>query len=440
LTEPPVLVRTDDTISFQWDLGSPDPAVNDDYFSVRWTGTITVPAGTYGFTMGSDDGSRLWIDDQLVMDHWDECCTYWQALVSLAEGPHDVEMEMHEHEGAAWAQLTWQHLLLNPASDENYSPSLTRDGDDNAVLTWQDNEWRIHYALFANDGAVLSQPAVYDTAHGSEFGLNYSGAGNGTLPGPDLRIQKTAAPDPVEAGDLLTYTLVVENLGNTQATGVTITDTLPADTAFARADEGGTLVGGEVRWTGKTVAAGQELTVTFAVTVTTPLTNGTLISNLAYGVESAEGATATGSPVTTVVESTPMLSVTKTAAPDPVEAGGLLTYTLVVANGGNAHATGVILTDTLPVSTTFVSATAGGALVGGEVRWTGQTVAAGATLAVHLVVRVDSSLAAGDTLANSDYGVRCTQVLTPVMGTPVTTGVVVTRWRTYLPIVLRQYP
>ncbi len=122
-----------------------------------------------------------------------------------------------------------------------------------------------------------------------------------TMVCPMLEITKGGAPDPVEAGDLLTYTLVVHNSGNGDATGATITDTIPDNTIFAWADEGGTQVGDQVQWADKVVAAGDELTVTFAVTVTTPLADGTTITNARYGVACAEGAGALGNPVTSTV-------------------------------------------------------------------------------------------------------------------------------------------
>src|SRR5205085_6554026 len=49
------------------------------------------------------------------------------------------------------------------------------------------------------------------------------------------------------------------------------------------------------------------------------------------------------------------LSITKTDSPDPVQAGGLLTYTLTVINSGGQTATGVRVTDTVPADTTFIA-------------------------------------------------------------------------------------
>jgi uncharacterized repeat protein (TIGR01451 family) len=132
------------------------------------------------------------------------------------------------------------------------------------------------------------------------------------------------------------------------------------------------------------------------------------------------------------------LAISKVATPDPVQAGGLLTYAITVHNTGFAPVTGVVISDTVPATTTFVSADSGGALVGNEVRWISQTMAAGSRLTVLFVVEVDDFVPSGTLLANDEYGVRCTEVPTPLMGAAVRTTVYWPRWL-YLPVVLRNH-
>lgn len=211
LTEPAALQRTDDTIDFQWGSGSPHASVDDDYFSVRWTGKIIVTAGAYEFSMGSDDGSRLWIDGQLIMDHWDECCTYWQRTVSLDGGEHDVEMEMHEESGDAWASLSWwagggqaiRYAILdgttydalgqpipltNPAAiiGDGYV-SVASDNAGHAILTWMDSNYsyrrNLYYALVDSSGSVLTDPMIFRTIQATDPYIfsSYDGYGNTSL-------------------------------------------------------------------------------------------------------------------------------------------------------------------------------------------------------------------------------------------------------------------
>lgn len=67
----PVLVRNDEKIHFQWTLLSPDPLVNYDFFSVRWTGFITSPiSGLLKIGVEGNDGYKLFIDEKLIIDTW----------------------------------------------------------------------------------------------------------------------------------------------------------------------------------------------------------------------------------------------------------------------------------------------------------------------------------------------------------------------------------
>ena len=192
-------------------------------------------------------------------------------------------------------------ILTNTLEDWNYDVSLARDNDDNAVFTWRDSDGlHIYYALADNAGAVRTWPLVFRAARGRWLDISWWGAGNGSLPVPVLSITKTDAPDPVAAGGLLTYTIAVQNTGSTDATGVTISDTIPANTTFAAADSGGGLVGDQVRWTGLTATVGTDLVVHFSITVG-DVPSGTLITNDGYGVTCAEGVSAAGDVVTTTI-------------------------------------------------------------------------------------------------------------------------------------------
>ncbi|MBK8195757.1 MAG: hypothetical protein IPK76_22105 [Lewinellaceae bacterium] len=71
LDEPPVLTRTDTTVNFNWGDGSPDVSVPANYFTARWTGFVEpLFSETYTFTVFSDDGCRLWVNDSLIIDKW----------------------------------------------------------------------------------------------------------------------------------------------------------------------------------------------------------------------------------------------------------------------------------------------------------------------------------------------------------------------------------
>ena len=119
-------------------------------------------------------------------------------------------------------------------------------------------------------------------------------------------------------------------------------------------------------------------------------------------------------------EAPPALSVAD--APDPVAAGGTITYTLSYSNGGATDLTGVVIRDSVPSNTTFLSATAGGALSSGTVTWTIGTLGAGATGSVQMTVRTAAALPAGTVISNGTCDIGSNETA-PVAGSPATTTV-----------------
>src|SRR5206468_3700738 len=239
---------------------------------------------------------------------------------------------------------------------------------------------------------------------------------------PVLTVSATDAPDPVSAGGTITYTLNYANTGNSGATGVVVSDTVPANTTFVSATGGGVLSAGIVTWSIGSLAAGGSGSVQLVVRVASPLANGTVITDGTYSIDSVETAPVSGTAITTTVTSAPVLAVSATDAPDPVVAGGTITYTLNYSNTGNSGATGVVLSDTVPVNTTFVSATGGGSLSAGVVTWSIGSLAAGGSGAVQLVVRVASPLANGTVITDGTYSIDSVETA-PVSGTAITTTV-----------------
>jgi uncharacterized repeat protein (TIGR01451 family)/fimbrial isopeptide formation D2 family protein len=221
-----------------------------------------------------------------------------------------------------------------------------------------------------------------------------------------LEVFKSASPSPARAGDLLTYTLAYTVTGDEPVYGVVVSDTVPENTTFVTATMPHNLVGNTVLWplgdflppeSGITQATG---VLTLVVRVESPLVSGTVIYN-AVVITDTSGLTDTDE-ITTPVESAHTLHITKTASPSPVQAGGLLTYTLAWAVTGNQPALGVTISDTLPVRTTYVACSgAPCAESGGVVTWALGTVNPPASGVVTLVVRVDSPLVSGTVIYNA---------------------------------------
>lgn len=111
----PVLVRNDAAIDFNWGRGAPAPSVNADRFSARWTRTLDLVPGRYRFTATCDDGVRLWVGNNLLIDHWYEHASETHsAEVDWPGGKLPVRMEYYEETGLAESRLSWQRLGAAP--------------------------------------------------------------------------------------------------------------------------------------------------------------------------------------------------------------------------------------------------------------------------------------------------------------------------------------
>ncbi|MDQ3252867.1 MAG: PA14 domain-containing protein, partial [Acidobacteriota bacterium] len=104
------LTRVDPTVNFDFGEGSPDPSIEPDTFSVRWTGQVQPEfSETYTFYTVSDDGVRLTINGQVVIDNLtDHAPTEDSGTITLVAGQrYDIQMEFYENAIVAVAQLLW---------------------------------------------------------------------------------------------------------------------------------------------------------------------------------------------------------------------------------------------------------------------------------------------------------------------------------------------
>jgi beta-glucosidase len=110
LSGEPRFVRTDARVDFGWTLNSPGQGIPFDWYSVRWTGSITIPpGGVQRIGVEGNDGYRLYIDDRLIIDNWAKR-SYGARLVDAAFAPgtrHALRLEFFESTGPARVRLVW---------------------------------------------------------------------------------------------------------------------------------------------------------------------------------------------------------------------------------------------------------------------------------------------------------------------------------------------
>lgn len=132
----PVLARLDPTVNFDWGTEVPAPGVGVDNFSVRWIGQV-LPRFTeqYTFYSQSDDGTRLWVNGQQLIDDWNEHGLEERSgSVALSAGTRvDIRLEYFDRAGPAAVTLLWSSpsraKQIVPRS-QLFPPAATDAGSD----------------------------------------------------------------------------------------------------------------------------------------------------------------------------------------------------------------------------------------------------------------------------------------------------------------------
>ncbi|MHC4074496.1 MAG: PA14 domain-containing protein, partial [Planctomycetota bacterium] len=166
-----VLTRTDPQINFNWSDGAPDDAVGADQFSVRWTGQVEAAfTETYTFYAKSDDGVRLWIEGQQLVDSWvNRSPSEDKGTIDLIAGQlYSVVMEYYDDDSGAVAELRWssprtpkqlipQAALSLPVKASSANPPAGAiDVKQTIILTWSAGDFASsHEVYFGTDGEAV---------------------------------------------------------------------------------------------------------------------------------------------------------------------------------------------------------------------------------------------------------------------------------------------
>jgi uncharacterized repeat protein (TIGR01451 family) len=217
-----------------------------------------------------------------------------------------------------------------------------------------------------------------------------------------LELSKKADQDAIAPGQAITYTLSLTHEHPLSPTfGVVLSDTLPFGTSFVSATEPYSLAGGMVRWDFVSLQAGESVQV--ELVVQTEMTATGKIRNESYVARSQEIEPVFGEPVETTV--VPYALDLNKAAPDHLAPGSPLTYTLTVVNEHPfAVQHDLVLTDVLPLRTSFLTATQPYTLTGDLLTWQLPGLQAGDVWQAHLVVQTPITYTGA--LVNAQYGVR----------------------------------
>ena len=220
----PVLTRVDPQVDFNWGSGdvpgenSPDASIPVDEFSARWSGELEVDiTDAYTFSIAANNGFRLFLDGQPIIDYWDNPTTASRQSdpIDLVGGTsHSIEMEYYEGTGTAVVQLSWassvreeqlipQAALSLPVKATSPSPANNAsDAQMTAILTWS--------------------PGDSATSHEIYFGADADAVKNATTASPEYKGARTIGSENYDPGKLAwdtTYYWRIDELDNTGPDG-----------------------------------------------------------------------------------------------------------------------------------------------------------------------------------------------------------------------------
>ena len=164
--------RVDRTVNFDWADRSPAPDIEPNTYSARWTGQVRPEfSEQYTFHTTSNDGVRLWVDGQLLIDNWtNHAATQDTGRITLAAGrKYDLRLEYYQNTGTAVMKLEWSSpsrarqvvpaARLYPAAPE--SISLPSDDPANPAPPPLAGDWRM---IFRDEFAEDTLDPVWRTA------------------------------------------------------------------------------------------------------------------------------------------------------------------------------------------------------------------------------------------------------------------------------------
>ena len=298
---------------------------------------------------------------------------------------------------------------------EQSTPPATRNGQD---LSWSLGEIKAHdqrdITLFARvnattpDGTLIGNSAA---ATSNEIKPGVSSPGTGfNVSNASLDIAKRASVKSVRAGDAgqdnggeFKYTIDISNTGHQAATGITVTDVIPAplEVLSVKPANSCQASGQKVSCTLPPLAAASSTSVLVYVKARENPGQVTSVTNTAT-LTSDNSAAITSNPVKVRLETAPRLEISKTLKTGlKLTPGKTISYDITVTNVGSAVASNVTVTDVLPKYTSFVNSnfTATGTTT---LTWdTLPDIAVGKSLVINLQLKLADSIPNNTTITNS---------------------------------------
>ena len=255
------VARVDPTVDFAWGSGSPAAAIGADTFSARWTGQVEAQfTGTYTFYTVSDDGVRLWVNGQQIINNWtDHAPTENSGTIALSAGQrYDIRMELYENGGGATGRLLWSSASVPKAVIPSTRLYASVSTPTSILINFQPAAAPVPAGYLADGGLVYAA-----RGNGQTYGWNADNTAQtrdrNAANSPDQRydtlnhLQKPGNPDAV-------WEIAVPN--GTYVVRVVSGDALHFDSIFRTTVEGVLTVNGTPTTTTRWIEGTATVTVT----------------------------------------------------------------------------------------------------------------------------------------------------------------------------------
>ncbi|MDA1087409.1 MAG: S8 family serine peptidase [Verrucomicrobia bacterium] len=255
--------------------------------------------------------------------------------------------------------------------------------DSNAMLTLSALVAPGSGGLSITNVAVLTNASPPDAGGG-----NNVAAAAVDVTSVDLDLLKTVDVSQPDEAQLITYTLIVTNQGPDAATGIKISDALPAGVTFSNSAPSQGTYSNDV-WDAGSLPAGQGATLDLIVRVDAA-TSGTVITNSAAvsAIDQEDGNVTNNAAQALIAVTFVDIGITKTVNDPTPNEGDLITYTIAASNLGTRAGSGIVVTDAVPSGVTFSSATPSQGTFSNN-QWSLGTLAPGTNATLTLDVTVD---------------------------------------------------
>jgi hypothetical protein len=121
-----------DQVKFGWGNGSPSESINANNFSVRWRGNFFFEEGVYEFSVKADDGIRVYIDNNLIINRWvHQLAVVQKVKTNILGGAHQVRVEYYESSGGASVSVEWVRIgeIINNGNSSSTTNPTNNSGD-----------------------------------------------------------------------------------------------------------------------------------------------------------------------------------------------------------------------------------------------------------------------------------------------------------------------